>query len=182
MDGRLSLAQFSAQVRRAGSSHHHKITNSYGVYHYYKFYRKNKPKEKQYVLTESQYFAIIRKVNTALAELFVRGKEVSFPMRMGTIELRKTIKAPRIGPDGKVVYNTMIDWDSTIKLWYEDPESYKNKVLVKQESKEIFKTFYNKSKATFDNKSMYLFQLNKELKRELSKNIKRGQIDAFLAY
>ena len=103
-------------MRKASSHHEHKITNSYGTYDYYKFYRKNKPKEKQYVLTESQYFAIIRKVNTALAELFVRGKEVSFPMRMGTIELRKTIKAPRIGPDGKVVYNTMIDWDNTMKI------------------------------------------------------------------
>jgi hypothetical protein len=162
--------------------HKHKITNSYGVYDFYKFYRRTKPREKKYILTESQYFAIIRKINTALAELFVRGKEITFPMRMGDIELRKAIMTPRIGPDGKVIFRTMIDWDKTLKLWYEDEESYKNKTLVKYESKEIFKTFYNKAKATYTNKSYYGFQLNKDLKRELSKNIKRGLIDAFLNY
>ena len=78
----MTLAEFSAQVRRVGS-HPHKITGSWGVYDYFKFYRRTKPKEKKYILTESQYFAIIRKVNTILAESFVRGKEVHFPMRMG---------------------------------------------------------------------------------------------------
>lgn len=178
----MTLQEFSSRVRRATGPHEHKITNSYGTYDYFKFYRRTKPKEKEYVLTESQYFSIIRKVNAALANLFVKGKEIRFPMRMGLIELRKSIKTPKIGPDGKVIFNTMIDWDATIKLWYEDEESFKNKTLIKQESKEVFKTFYNKSSATFNNKSFYLFQLNKELKREISKNIKKGIIDAFLIY
>lgn len=178
----MTLAEFSAQVRRASSHHVHKITNSYGTYDYFKFYRRTKPREKQYVLTESQYFAIIRKVNTALASQFVRGKELHFPMRMGAIELRKSIRKPRIGENGRVIFNTSIDWDATIKLWYEDPEAYKNKTLIKQESREVFKTFYNRSRATFDNKSMYMFQLNKELRREISKNIRKGHIDAFLVY
>ena len=176
----MTLAEFSAQVRRVGS-HPHKITGSWGVYDYFKFYRRTKPKEKKYILTESQYFAIIRKVNTILAESFVRGKEVHFPMRMGTIELRKTLKKPRLGPDGKVIFHTLIDWDKTIKLWYEDPEAYKNKTIIRQESREVFKTFYNKARATFENKSVYMFQLNKELKREISKNKRKGIIkDAFL--
>lgn len=178
----MTLQEFSSQVRRASSHHEHKITNSYGVYDYFKFYRRTKPREKRFVLTESQYFAIIRRVNSALAALFVTGKEIRFPMRMGTLELRKSVKTPKIGPDGKVVFNTLIDWDKTIKLWYEDEEAYKNKTLIKQESKEVFKTFYNKSVATYNNKSFYLFQLNKELRREISKNIRKGKIDAFLIY
>lgn len=176
-----SLQEFSARVRKASSTHIHKITNSYGVYDYYKMYRRTKPRDKKYILTESQYFAIIRRVNEYLAKAFASGKEVRFPMRMGTIELRKTPKAPRI-KDGKLVYNTVIDWDKTIKLWYDDGEAFKNKVLVKVESKEIFKAFYNKGIAAYNNKSFYQFRINKELKKEISKNIKKGYIDAFLMY
>lgn len=176
-----SLSEFSAKIRRASSHHIHKITNSYGVYDFYKFYRRTKPKDKKFILTESQYFAIIRRINETLAKNFSYGKEVRFPMRMGTIELRKTTKTPRI-KDGKLVFNTMIDWDKTIKLWYEDEESFKNKTLVKMEAKEIFRTFYNKSMATFNNKAFYLIQINKELRRDISKNIRKGIIDAFLMY
>lgn len=178
----MTLKEFSAGVRKVKSTHVHKITNSYGTYDFYKFYRKIKPKEKKYILTESEYFAIIRKVNNLLAEEFARGKEIHFPLRMGGIELRKSIKIPKLGPDGKVIFNSVIDWDKTIKLWYDDPESYQNKTLIKQESKEIFRTFYNKARATFNNKAFYMFQLNKELKRAMSKNIRKGLIDAFLSY
>lgn len=178
----MTLQEFSAQVRKAASTHKHKITNSYGAYDYFKFYRRTKPKDRKYILTEGQYYAIIRMVNSILASQFVRGKEIHFPMRMGALELRKSIKTPRLGPDGKVIFNTLIDWDSTIKLWYEDEEAYKSKTLIKQESREVFRTFYNKASATYNNKSFYLFQLNKELKREVSKNIRKGMIDAFLIY
>lgn len=177
----MTLEEFSVKVRKAGS-HEHKITNSYGTYDYYKFYRRTKPKGSKYVLKESQYFSIIRKINTILAERFVKGKEIDFPMRMGTLELRKSIRKPRLGPDGKLIFNNMIDWDRTIKLWYEDPEAFQNKTLIKQESREVFKTFYNKSRASYTNKSVYMFQVNKELKREISKNIRKGIIDAFLSY
>lgn len=178
----LSLAEFSAKIRKASGAHHHKITNSYGVYDYYKFYRRTKPKDKKFILTESQYFSIIRKINSVLASKFTKGAELHFPMRMGILELRKSAKIPKIDPNGKVIYNNTIDWDRTIKLWYEDSEAYQNKTLIKQESKEVFKSFYNKATATYNNKCFYSFQLNKELKREISKNIKRGLIDAFLVY
>ena len=177
----MTLSEFKVKLRKT-SSHVHKITHSYGVYDYYKYYRKNKPKEKKYILTESQYFTIIRSINNALAMEYIKGKEISFPFRMGTLELRKSLKSPRLDANGKVIFNTVVDWDKTIKLWYEDEEALKVKTLIKQESREIFKTFYNKATAIYNNKSFYCFQLNKELKREISKNIKRGLIDAFLVY
>jgi len=83
--------------------------------------------------------------------------------------------------DGKKIRtNLPIDWDRTLKLWYEDKESYKNKTLIKVEEKEIYKIYYNRNIADFTNKTFYQFDINRELKRKLKQNIKDGKIDAFL--
>ena len=137
--------EFLNKVRKVKESRNHKVKNSYGIYDGYKFYRKNKPKDPKYVLTESQYFAITRKVNEFLAEALSKGEDVILPFRLGRIEVRKY--ESRITWDGKKVKSNLpIDWDRTLKLWYEDEEAYKNKTLIKIEEKEIYKIFYNRNK------------------------------------
>lgn len=173
------LNDFINTIKGVNKSRIHKIRNSYGVYDGFKFYRKNKPKEHKYILTESQYFSIIRKVNELLGELLVNGEDITLPCRLGRLELRKY--EAKITIDGnKVKTNLPIDWDKTLKLWYEDEESYKNKTLIKVEEKEIFKVHYNRTIANFNNKSFYKFSINKDLKKRLKQNIKDGKIDAFL--
>ena len=170
--------EFLNKVRKVKESRNHKVKNSYGIYDGYKFYRKNKPKDPKYVLTESQYFAITRKVNEFLAEALSRGEDVILPFRLGRIEVRKY--ESRITWDGKKVKSNLpIDWDRTLKLWYEDEESYKNKTLIKVEEKEIYKVYYNRNVAEFTNKAFYQFDVNRELKRRLKQNIKEGKLDAF---
>ena len=61
-----NLVEFKRRVRKLTEHREHKIRNSLGVYDAYKYYRKNKPKDKQYVLSESQYFSIIRQINNFL--------------------------------------------------------------------------------------------------------------------
>lgn len=171
--------EFLNKVRKVKESRNHKVKNSYGIYDGYKFYRKNKPKDPKYVLTESQYFAITRKVNEFLVEALSKGEDVILPFRLGRIEVRKY--ESRITWDGKKVKSNLpIDWDRTLKLWYEDEEAYKNKTLIKIEEKEIYKIFYNRNLADYTNKSFYQFNFNRELKKKLKYNIKEGEIDAFL--
>ena len=170
--------EFLNKVRKVKESRNHKVKNSYGIYDGYKFYRKNKPKDPKYVLTESQYFAITRKVNEFLAEALSKGEDVILPFRLGRIEVRKY--ESRITWDGKKVKSNLpIDWDRTLKLWYEDEEAYKNKTLIKIEEKEIYKIFYNRNLADCTNKSFYQFNFNRELKKKLKYNIKEGEVDAF---
>jgi len=62
---------------------------------------------------------------------------------MGSLEIRK--KPSRISiVDGKLVTNLPIDWDATLRLWYEDKESFDNKTFVRVENEEIYKVYYNK--------------------------------------
>lgn len=169
---------FINRVRRITEPRIHKVKNSYGVYDGYKYYRKNKPKESKYVLTESQYFSVIRMINNMLAEALLQGEDVTLPCRMGRIELRKSKTS--ITFDGNKVKAVLpIDWDKTLKLWYEDEEAYKNKTLVKIEEKEIYKIYYNRNLAEYTNKSFYQFNFNRDLKRKLKVSIKDGNIDAF---
>lgn len=170
--------EFLNKVRKVKEPRNHKVKNSYGIYDGYKFYRKNKPKDPKYVLTESQYFAITRKVNEFLVEALSKGDDVILPFRLGRIEVRKY--ESRITWDGKKVKSNLpIDWDRTLKLWYEDEEAYKNKTLIKIEEKEIYKIFYNRNLAEYTNKSFYQFNFNRELKKKLKCNIKEGEVDAF---
>ena len=97
---------------------------------------------------------------------------------MGTIEVRKYDARVSI-EDGKVKTNLPIDWDRTLKLWSEDEEAYKERTLIKVEEKEIFKVYYNRIKANYNNKSLYEFVVNRDLKRRLKKRIKSGNFDAF---
>lgn len=175
----ISYEEFRSIVNKVKGTRVHKVKNSYGVYDGYKFYRKTKPKEHKYVLNESQYFSIIREINKLLADLLSRGEDVVLPCRLGRLEIRK-YKANIVLEGNKIKTNLPIDWDRTLKLWYEDEESYKNKTLIKVEEKEIFKVYYNKNLANFSHKSFYTFHVNRDIKRKLKHNIKEGMVDSFL--
>ena len=170
--------EFLDNIKKVKNSRNHKVKNSYGVYDGYKYYRRNKPKDSKYVLTESQYFAIIRRINELFVDSILSGSDIILPCKFGRIELRKY--APKIIYDGKVIKtNLPINWDKTLKLWYEDKNSYKNKVLIRMEEKEIFKLYYNKTLAEYNNKSFYQINFNRDLKKKLKVGIKNGNIDAF---
>lgn len=176
--GNMTYEEFKSKVQHLSSPRKYKVNNSLGVYDAYKFLRKRKWADIGKCLTEHEFYSIIRKVNDYLADSFLHGNDIKLPHRMGRIELRKY--DVRISFDGeKVKTNLPIDWDKTLKLWYEDEEAYKEKTLVKVEEKEIFKVYYNKQLADYNNQVFYKFNVNRELKKRLKQRIKEGKIDAF---
>lgn len=170
-----TYSEFSAKILNRGSRKH-RITNSYGVYDAFKFYRKNKPSEKKYVLTESQYFSIIRKIHEKLVAKLMVGEDVKFPGFMGQIEIRKRYVEPRLDSDGKLIFSAPPDWEATLKLWYEQPEARKNKIIIKQENRDVFSLFYSKSKAKYKNKSYIHFKSSRSLRKKLFVAVTSGQI------
>ena len=175
----MTYEEFKSEVQHLSSPRKHKVTNSIGVYSAYKWIRKNRWLNIGRCLTEHEFYSIIRKVNDYLADSFLHGNDIKLPHRMGRIELRKY--DVRVSFDGeKVKTNLPIDWDKTLKLWYEDEEAYKEKTLVKVEEKEIFKVYYNKQLADYNNQVFYEFNVNRELKKRLKQRIKEGKLDAFI--
>ena len=49
-----TLGEFKRRIKKVNQPREYKVRNSLGVYDGYKYYRKNKPDSKEYVLTESQ--------------------------------------------------------------------------------------------------------------------------------
>ena len=153
-----------------------KITGSWGVYDIYKHIRKNGWYDIGRPLKEHEFYTIIRQVNLLLAEEIALGHEVRFPELMGRLELRKYPKGVRI-KDGNLKNTYPIDWGETWKLWYEDAEAFKERILVRDEQPMVYHVKYCKQGAKYQNKLFYQFQLGQKLKKKLKENIKKGITD-----
>ena len=174
-----SYKDFKSAIQGLQNTRTHKITNSLGVYDAYKYIRKNKWFNIDRPLTEHEFYQIIRRINNYLAEGLINGNDIIFPNRMGKLELRKRNSLPIIDKKGNIKVTYAIDWDSTLKLWYDDEEAFNNKTLVKFPEKSIFRVKYNKSTANYENKSFMEFQVNRNIKTRLKQKIKNKEIDAF---
>ena len=174
-----SYKDFKLAIQGLQNTRTHKITNSLGVYNAYKYIRKNKWFNIGRPLTEHEFYQIIRRVNNYLAEELVNGNDITFPNRMGKLELRKRNSLPVIDKNGSLKVTYAIDWDSTLKLWYDDEEAFNNKTLVRIPEKNIFRVKYNKDTANYENKSFMEFQINRDIKTRLKQKIKNNEIDAF---
>ena len=172
------MNEFRKKALKVSESRNHRIRNSNGVYDAYKWIRKNKWLNIGRPLKEHEFYSIIRKVNDLLADNLVKGKDVILPCRMGRLELRKW-DSKIYYDNGKVKTNLPVDWDATLNLWAEDEKAYKDRTLIKMEEKEIFTVLYNKSRANYNNKSFYEFEVNRDIKKRIKKQIKAGAIDAF---
>lgn len=174
----MTYEEFRKEVLHTDVSRKHKITGSIGVYSAYKYIRKNKWLNIGRPITEHEFYSIIRKMNNYLADSLLYGHSIVFPKRMGELELRKGPTSVSI-VNGKIKNNMPIDWDQTLKLWYEDTEAFKNKTLVRLRETELFKVVYNRIRATYKNKAFYNFKLNRDLKVRIKKKIRSGTLDAF---
>lgn len=172
------MDEFRRQLLKVDKPRKHKIRNSLGTYDAYKYIRKNKWFDIGQPVTEHQFYSIIRGINKLLAEELLNEHDIVLPCKMGIIEVRKYDARISI-KDGKIKTNLPVDWDKTLKLWSEDEEAYKERILIKMEEKEVFKVCYNRIKANYNNKSFYEFVVNRDLKRRLKQRIKRGNFDAF---
>lgn len=174
-----SLTEFLKKIKKVSAPRKHKITNSYGVYDAFKYYRKNKPADKKYILTESQFFALIRSIHNNMLEDLVNGKELIFPMQMGGLELRKYHIEPKLDENGKLIYKAPINWAVTLQCWYEHEEAYKNKLLIKSETRDYYKLCYLRYRAKYKNKSYFNLRGNRALKLKISQAAKKGTLEAF---
>jgi hypothetical protein len=159
----------------------HMIKCDYGANDYYKFFTNNNEEK----VSRSLYGQVIKSFNVFVRDrLSDKGAEIVFPCRIGRAELKKKKTEVKIDEDGKVINNLPTNWKATRDLWKESPESKEKNVKIKFTNEHTdgytFKISYLKGRATFRNKSIYKIRFNRTLKRNLSKSIFKGNIDAFI--
>lgn len=154
------------------------INNSYGVYDYWKYYRKNRPKQRSYYkMTCDQYYKLLRRVNEYLIELLMKNAQVVLPNKMGELVVLKKAAKVVFDEKGKMRTNRPINWDATIKLWFEDPEAEKNKTLVRWDNDEIITIRYRKATAVYNNSPFYNLQVTRAVKRLLASHLVEGTLE-----
>lgn len=175
----LTLNNFKRRVRHIEAPRKHKIRGSLGIRDAFLFIQRNKWFDIGRPVTEQQFQRIIREIHNLLADEIMDGRPVIFPEGMGCIEVRKTnITFKKV--NGKIKTNYPVDWDKTLELWYNDPEEFKKKTIVRDtEHKEKFKILYNRENANYNNKSYYQFKLGRSVFRIVANNFKQGKFDAF---
>lgn len=172
----MDYKEFNTKVKKANQKKQFKVRGSWGIYQAYKLIRKNGWYDIGRPLKEHEFYSIIRNVNKLFANEIANGNEFTFPCKMGNLEIRKSTRGVYL-IDGKLINTYPIDWNSTLKLWYEDEESRRNKTKLRYENKYVYSIKYNKFHATFENKSFYAFDTNRFLKIALQENVKQGKID-----
>lgn len=174
-----SFKEFIAKTKKVNGPRKHKIKNSLGIRQAFLFLQRNKWFSIGRSIKENQFQKIIRSINILLAQELIKGNEIIFPERMGILELRKYQRNAYINKEGKLVITYPIDWDATLKLWYEDSEALKNKQLIRHTHKDTVKILYNRCSANYENKMFMQFNICREIRDIIRTKLKQGQIDAY---
>ena len=160
----------------------HKVKTDYGSGDYYNHFIKETGATH---ISRAQFGKILREFNMYIRDrISNKGAEYIFPNKVGKVELRKVKTEVKIAEDGTIINNLPVNWLETRALWKENPVAKEKGVRIRYTNEHTdghtFRIYYRKSKANFKNKSIYKMQFNRDLKRQLSKSIFAGRIDAFL--
>ena len=174
----MTYEEFRISTLKANQKKHHfRVNNSLGIKDAYRWCIKHRQIDKS--ISEKDFRIIINALNQSLQDQLLQGKDINLPERMGRIEIRKY--QTYVGLEGgKIKTNLSVDWDKTLRLWFEDKEAYDNRTLIRCETKEKFKFIYNKSKAKYNNKVFYEFTSTRSLRLKLKELINNQGFDALL--
>jgi len=170
------FTDFQEKILKKRGKKNFKVRGSFGVGDAYKIIRKNGWYNIGKPVRSDVFYHIIRSINKMLAGNISTGETVCLPQSMGRLELRESKRGVSI-VGGKMKVNYPIDWNETLRLWSEDGEARRKKVLLRTESKIVYTVRYNKFHAHYSNKSFYEFALNRFIKNALKKNINEGKIN-----
>lgn len=175
----MEYSQFRKDTLKVCTKKTFRVTNSYGNKQAWRWLKKNKWLNLQSPISERDFGLLIKSVNKLLREQLLEGRDIKLPYMMGRIELRKKESYIKF-IDGKLCTNLPVNWQKTLKLWYEDTQARENKTLIKQEVPSVFRVFYNRSKAKYNNKTFYQFIPIRAIKLALKEKIDNDEIDALL--
>ena len=160
----------------------HLVKSDYGLRDYHRHFSKH---NKDIEVSRADYGNIIREFNSHSRDrMSMKGAGFIIPCRLGRIELRKSKTEVKIGNDGEIINNLPTNWKATRELWAVNDKAKEAKIKIRFTNEHTdgytFKVSYLRSKAIFKNKSVYKMRFNRDLKRNLSKSIFAGRIDAFV--
>lgn len=84
-----SFEDYAKEVQNVHGKRNHKITGSQNTISGFSYYRKIRPKEKEFVLRDKEYLSIIREMNNLVADYLIENKSIRLPAGFGKLEVVK---------------------------------------------------------------------------------------------
>jgi len=175
----IEFSEFIKKVKKVDQPRNHKVKNSIGTKSAYEYYRRNKPKEKEFVLSYNDYSSIVNEMNTLWVDKLLSKGELLLPEGLGHIKISKLETRVTIDSNGRLRTTRPVDMASTLKLWYEDKDAYENKVKLRFDDEYRFKITHSTRKSKFKNCTYFKFQPNRNLKQKMRRLIESGNFDTF---
>ena len=175
-----TFEDYLKEVQNVHGSRKHKISGSQNTIDGRRYYRKIRPKEKEFVLSDKEYLSIIREMNNLVVDYLIENKSIRLPAGFGKLEVVKYETKSWIDEDGRFMSTKKIDMNSTLKLWYEDEESRLNKTLVRYDDEFIFRLNYPQRGRMYKYNGYYSMRFNRNLQQKLKLAIQAGNYDTYL--
>lgn len=167
--------------QRKGLIRTHKVISDYGIKDYYKNYHslyKGTQNDLEYAKYNSVLDDILIEVAKAMADEMY---DFKLPYSLGRIITRKYSPRLRYDENGEPYVRRPIDWSATKSLWVDYPELKKVQFVYHTNPHSngyIFVIIYRKRGCMFHNRLFYTAQVNRSIKRNVSKNIANGTFDS----
>lgn len=167
---------FLVKVKRAKGKKVFKIKDSFKFRDFYSRFNKAKKRDgRKIIIPIEKYRDIISECNFLLGEELLRTGNIMFPCKMGRLTINKYRVYPELDENDNLIYKAPIDWNKTLKYWYECPEAEKKKILIRVEPGDVFKLCYHRG--YYVNKTVFTFSPMRTLKERLKVLIKEDKID-----
>lgn len=140
------------------------MTNGFGSKYVYRSVGRDNPIK---LVKENDFLHIIRNVNNSLSDELAIGTPIYLPY-IGKFYLREKVTSAAI-VDGMFVTNKHINWVKTHKLWYEEPETMKKGMVVRDNNDFICYVVW--APAKFKNMYYPKFSTYRSLKYKIRDNI-----------
>lgn len=111
-----TFEEYAKEIQNVHGSRKHKITGSQNTISGFRYYRKIRPKEKEFVLKDKEYLSIIREMNNLIADYLIENKSIRLPAGFGKLEIVKYETKSWIDDNGRFISTKKIDMNSTLKL------------------------------------------------------------------
>lgn len=164
--------EYSNKIRKVSEPRRINITNSYTTRNAFTYYRNNRIQTKDYVLQDVEFDKIIKRCNELIIEELCAGRDFSLPYGLGKLTLRKyKVRHSREN-------NKLVDWNRTLKLWYEDKECEEEKFLVFSEDNYKYKLICNIYSSPCKNRKYFAFKPSRVLLKRINKLVSERKLDA----
>lgn len=177
MKKEMTLSEFRGSLN-AGIPRNVLISRSVGVEDIWKKIRKNKWPNIGKHIPLKIFIRVIRKINDYVKEDLLTNGRFYFPMKLGRLYPYILTKKVWL-ENGKVKDNLSIDWATTTKLWYEDEEAFRDKIIVKNNKEKSYVLMYSKIAVSPKWFRFFYFKPNQALTREYNRRTGMGKLKIY---